>query len=332
MDHITAISPSSEQHSGIPIHQQPQLLLLRGRSLQEQNGGDSDASRFPKTTSGGGTTAGMNISSVIFYSALALFLLTQLCIKLYSCFVGRSRTGAVENGQGETNSQGEHQQQQPRLTKAEKRRNLSDTFEEQKIVKVRSQVISCLIRKLCSFGLTNLTDSHNFVVAFVVDTQAISMNDFIPATHMAYGYEIDDIETKHNASQDPPMVDAVTQTSEEPAIVDLENGMGPDAIIKLPDWKTGAPNCCAICLSEYEPGEVLVWSSNRSCMHVYHQECLLEYLVKVKDGSTPCPMCRQQFLIQEKNEEETSTAEPNPQTEVAENEEGPQPAEENQTR
>ena len=151
--------------------------------------------------------------------------------------------------------------------------------------------------------------------------------------HIACGDEIDDIETERDSSQNhPQMVDAADAKTQEPAIVDLESGMGPDAIIKLPDWKACAPNCCAICLSEYKPGEVLVWSSNRSCMHVYHQECLLEYLVKVKDGSTPCPLCRQSFLIQEKNKEEETT-EPNPQTIVDENEEEQaQPEEHNETR
>jgi hypothetical protein len=34
------------------------------------------------------------------------------------------------------------------------------------------------------------------------------------------------------------------------------------------------PNQCAICLSSYEAGEEIVWSSNRRCDHAYHQgEC-----------------------------------------------------------
>lgn len=130
MDHIAVVSASfAHQHQA-----------LRGRSLQqqqEQNNGDSDASGFPENRNSGG---GTNISSVIFFSAVVLFVLIQLCKKLYSCFVGRSqRIGVVEND----NSQ-QQQQQQPKPTKAERRRNLSETFEEQHIVKVRSQVTFCL--------------------------------------------------------------------------------------------------------------------------------------------------------------------------------------------
>jgi hypothetical protein len=56
------------------------------------------------------------------------------------------------------------------------------------------------------------------------------------------------------------------------------------------------PNVCAICLDTYKQGDSVVWSCNKSCSHAFHQECLVNYLVKV-DG-TPCPMCRQNFLIE----------------------------------
>jgi hypothetical protein len=55
-------------------------------------------------------------------------------------------------------------------------------------------------------------------------------------------------------------------------------------------------NECAICLDTYKPGESVVWSCNKNCPHVFHQDCLLDYWVKIHDNSTPCPMCRQNFL------------------------------------
>lgn len=54
------------------------------------------------------------------------------------------------------------------------------------------------------------------------------------------------------------------------------------------------PNCCAICLSPYEVGETVVWSCNRHCKHAFHQDCMLDWLTKMFDG-TPCPCCRQDF-------------------------------------
>jgi hypothetical protein len=54
------------------------------------------------------------------------------------------------------------------------------------------------------------------------------------------------------------------------------------------------PNCCAICLSPYDVGELVVWSSNVACKHAFHEECMMDWLCKIED-STPCPCCRQEF-------------------------------------
>jgi len=55
------------------------------------------------------------------------------------------------------------------------------------------------------------------------------------------------------------------------------------------------PNECAICLCGYEKGDTVVTSCNSECPHAFHQECIVEWLVKMQDG-TPCPCCRRQFV------------------------------------
>eukprot|EP00934_Nitzschia_sp_Nitz4_P006996 Nitzschia sp. Nitz4//scaffold278_size24532//5324//6238//NITZ4_008373-RA/size24532-augustus-gene-0.11-mRNA-1//1//CDS//3329545369//6986//frame0 len=54
------------------------------------------------------------------------------------------------------------------------------------------------------------------------------------------------------------------------------------------------PNCCAICLGEYDVGDKVVWSSNSECNHAFHEDCILDWLIKMQP-LTPCPCCRQEF-------------------------------------
>ena len=55
------------------------------------------------------------------------------------------------------------------------------------------------------------------------------------------------------------------------------------------------PNSCAICLDTYVSGDTIVTSCNPLCPHAFHQECIVEWLVKMQEG-TPCPCCRRTFV------------------------------------
>lgn len=59
-------------------------------------------------------------------------------------------------------------------------------------------------------------------------------------------------------------------------------------------------NECAICLDSLSIGEVVIWSNNIHCRHAFHQDCILEYLVRLKDQKFPCPCCRQSFCVETK--------------------------------
>ena len=54
------------------------------------------------------------------------------------------------------------------------------------------------------------------------------------------------------------------------------------------------PNCCAVCLSDYRVGDVVTWSSNPKCVHAFHRDCVVDWLIKMQP-ETPCPCCRQEF-------------------------------------
>ena len=52
-------------------------------------------------------------------------------------------------------------------------------------------------------------------------------------------------------------------------------------------------DCCVICLNPYEKGEEVSWSMNNRCNHLFHRECIVEWLVEHDD----CPICRNNFLF-----------------------------------
>jgi len=48
---------------------------------------------------------------------------------------------------------------------------------------------------------------------------------------------------------------------------------------------------CSICLNSYDPGQIICLSKNPRCNHVFHQDCIEEWL---KDHSD-CPLCREKI-------------------------------------
>lgn len=67
-------------------------------------------------------------------------------------------------------------------------------------------------------------------------------------------------------------------------IIDRKNNKG-DSVTRSSSSTstTTVPNQCIICLQEYKPNDVIVWSENPLCLHCYHRDCILEYLVPLID-------------------------------------------------
>ena len=52
------------------------------------------------------------------------------------------------------------------------------------------------------------------------------------------------------------------------------------------------PSICDICLGDYEVGDEICWSPNKECIHHFHKDCCLDWLMK----STKCPECRREYV------------------------------------
>ncbi|KAL3942477.1 MAG: hypothetical protein SGBAC_003328 [Bacillariaceae sp.] len=50
---------------------------------------------------------------------------------------------------------------------------------------------------------------------------------------------------------------------------------------------------CSICLDHYQQGEIICTPKKDECNHVFHRECLMEWMMMNNDG---CPLCRVDFM------------------------------------
>ena len=54
-------------------------------------------------------------------------------------------------------------------------------------------------------------------------------------------------------------------------------------------------SCCDICMMDYELGDVVSQSNNSNCDHIFHKDCILDWMQKKHS----CPCCRRNYLGEE---------------------------------
>ena len=86
------------------------------------------------------------------------------------------------------------------------------------------------------------------------------------------------------------------------------NGMVNDPVSEY----RAVPICCAVCLTKYEVSNRVCWSSNSECSHVFHEGCMLRWLVelgrsqgKLLEFHMSCPCCRNDFISFLRTEEDS---------------------------
>jgi hypothetical protein len=150
-----------------------------------------------------------------------------------------------------------------------------------------------------------LPKSYFLIIFCFPDMQEVKADD-LKSEHMKGREDFDGdgatlSPSDHEASLDEDLEKGTSSSdsdqNEAGELADASPDLG--VVLELPrkhDPRT-VPNACAICLESYKPDETVVWSSNNDCSHAFHQDCILDYLVKLEvEDTVPCPCCRQDFM------------------------------------
>lgn len=100
-------------------------------------------------------------------------------------------------------------------------------------------------------------------------------------------------DSNHSEEKDKDQKDG-DENSDIVPCHEIESGNEPNEIYLPTSHSTvKIPNCCAICLCSYDVGDTIIWSCDKDCVHAFHDECIIPWLVKNQSGECPC--CRRQF-------------------------------------
>jgi len=109
--------------------------------------------------------------------------------------------------------------------------------------------------------------------------------------------------------------DLVLQEVQQPLLSPLSRNDADDvATWKLPragvplipgapqdkDSTRSIPGTCSICLNLYAVSEAVTWSTNQDCVHCFHENCIVSWLLRKNSKHRQCPCCRQQFVFSSK--------------------------------
>jgi hypothetical protein len=69
--------------------------------------------------------------------------------------------------------------------------------------------------------------------------------------------------------------------------------LGNEDCESLPGDEEEMLDGCVICLSHFKPRQLVCESNNSSCQHVFHKDCMVDWLMK---QHVSCPMCREVYV------------------------------------
>mmetsp|Transcript_20513 Transcript_20513/g.30053 ORF Transcript_20513/g.30053 Transcript_20513/m.30053 type:complete len:158 (+) Transcript_20513:57-530(+) len=72
--------------------------------------------------------------------------------------------------------------------------------------------------------------------------------------------------------------------------------------ISIDTEASGSANCCHICLEDFKSGDVIGSSKNSNCPHMFHEECITNWLIIPHNE---CPVCKAPFLVRGERRDDT---------------------------
>lgn len=140
-----------------------------------------------------------------------------------------------------------------------------------------------------------LVDDDDLEAGATVDGSSSSDDDETQEeSHAAPSVIMEDEEQHEDASllhaADTAVHEFNKNTATTPASYDcLSIASPPHRTYDIPP----ANECCGICLLEYEVGDEVAFSPNDDCVHAYHKECIVGWLLRKNND---CPFCRLDYL------------------------------------
>ena len=90
--------------------------------------------------------------------------------------------------------------------------------------------------------------------------------------------------------------------------VDPDGKLSVDEGVSLMSAGEEDSSACVICLEHFRVGDAVTWSKEMKCLHVFHHDCIMQWLENPKHDD--CPSCRTPIL-QFKDEEDGSQCDEN---------------------
>jgi hypothetical protein len=150
------------------------------------------------------------------------------------------------------------------------------------------------LRETYSSVETSTEDSPAEVGNVIVLTAGNATNDFaaetdnpshvvVPITELEDDNDNDDDDTGNERTTEYPPLNLNTATIED-------DGSTTD-YFGIHDTRDRG-TACNICLLDYQVGDAVAWSPNLDCIHTFHKDCVLDWLVR----KPTCPNCRHDYL------------------------------------